>query len=212
MAEQQYHVHVGPDRKPRCWWTQYAPEFISYHDNEWGYPVADDVRLFEKMSLESFQSGLSWRTILNKRDAFREAFAGFDFREVAKFGSRDVDRLLGDARIVRHRGKIESTIHNAGIALELIDQYGSLARYVWQFEPQTSDRPPRLTWDVLSKMSKTPASTELARDLKRHGWRFFGPTTAYAFMQAMGLVNDHQEECAFRRRAREARKRFDRPE
>ncbi len=208
---QDTNIFIGPDKKPRCRWTQYAPEFVSYHDDEWGYPVDDDIRLFEKMSLESFQSGLSWRTILNKREAFRKAFKGFDFRAVAQFGPQEVEELLGNADIVRHRGKIESTVHNAGIVLRLIDRFGSLAAYIWQFEPEASERPKRITWAVLSEMSTTPASIALSKDLKNNGWRFFGPTTAYAFMQAMGLVNDHQEECAFRRPARDARDRFVRP-
>jgi DNA-3-methyladenine glycosylase I len=211
MPDPNDQIHIGPDGAPRCWWTQSAPEFVPYHDNEWGYPVVDDFRLFEKMSLESFQSGLSWRTILNKREAFRKAFAEFDFRKVSHYGTAEVERLLGNEGIVRHRGKIESTIHNAGIALKLVDRYGSLAAYVWQFEPDDSERPEHVTWEAISKMSKTRASVALSKDLKKQGWRFFGPTTAYAFMQAMGLVNDHQEGCFCRRRAVQARARFTRP-
>lgn len=202
---------TGPDGRLRCWWVGSVPGFAPYHDAEWGYPVSDDRRLFEKMSLESFQSGLSWRTILDKRPAFREVFEGFDFERVARFGSADVERLLGDARIVRHRGKIESVVHNAGVASDLIDRYGSLAAYVWRFEPASADRPRRLTRDAVERMATTPASIALSRDLKRHGWRFFGPTTAYAFMQAMGLVNDHVEGCFCRPLAREARLAFERP-
>jgi DNA-3-methyladenine glycosylase I len=212
MIANDAQTYVGPDGIPRCWWVRFAPEFIPYHDEEWGYPVDDDFRLFEKMSLESFQSGLSWRTILNKRAAFREAFVGFDFREVAQFGTKEVEGLLGNAGIVRHRGKIESTIHNAGVALDLVERYGSLAAYIWRFEPDESERPERFTWEEISRLAKTGASTAFARDLKKHGWRFFGPTTAYAFMQAMGLVNDHQEACFCRQRALQARAVFVPPE
>ena len=173
--------------------------------------MAGDVRLFEKMSLESFQSGLSWRTILNKRPAFRAAFDGFDCHRIAAYGAVDVERLLLDARIVRHRGKIESVIHNAGIAGEIMAKYGSLAAYVWRFEPAPGERPALLTWEVLRTMATTPASIALSKDLKRHGWKFFGPTTAYAFMQAMGLVNDHHEGCWCRERADAARRAFQRP-
>jgi DNA-3-methyladenine glycosylase I len=205
-------IHFGSDDLPRCWWTKSAPELVPYHDDEWGYPVSDDVRLFEKMSLESFQSGLSWLTILKKRPAFRNAFAGFDFGRVARFGARDVERLLGDAGIVRHRGKIEATIHNASVVREIADRYGSLASFVWRFEPDAAERPQRVYWEEVSKLSKTPTSTAMSRALKKHGWKFFGPTTAYAFMQAMGLVNDHQEECHCRERAERARADFDRPD
>ena len=209
--ENAKHVFRGPDGVARCWWCQSAPEFLPYHDNEWGYPVADDIRLFEKMSLESFQSGLSWRTILNKRESFRDAFTGFDFHRVAEFGSKDVERLLGNAGIVRHRGKIEATINNARVTQEIVARYGSLAAYVWKFEPDPSERPPRMTWKELSKLSKTRASIALSKDLKTHGWKFFGPTTAYAFMQAMGLVNDHQDVCDCRAKAEDARALFVRP-
>ncbi len=205
------HLHEGPDGRPRCWWVRYAPEFVRYHDDEWGYPVSDDRRLFEKMSLESFQSGLSWRTILNKREAFRAAFDGFDFRRIAGYDARDVERLLGDAGIVRHRGKIEATIHNASVALDLVDRYGSLAAFVWRFEPSPSERPATITWEAIRDVAHTPASVTLSKELKRHGWRFFGPITAYAFMQAMGLVNDHQEACWCRARAEAARAAFGRP-
>lgn len=204
-------LHVGQDGLSRCRWVSHVPEFVAYHDTEWGYPVANDQRLFEKMSLESFQSGLSWRTILNKREAFRLAFDGFDIRRVAEYGARDVERMLGDAGIVRHRGKIEATIHNASVALDLVDRYGSLAAFVWKFEPEPSERPTRITWEAIRGLAHTPASTALSKDLKRHGWRFFGPTTAYAFMQAMGLVDDHQEGCHCRSRAEAERKAFVRP-
>ena len=211
MAQNPDQLYTDANGVSRCWWSGFAPEFIPYHDNEWGYPVADDIRLFEKMSLESFQSGLSWRTILNKRDAFREAFAGFDFQAVARFGAPDVDRLLDNAGIVRHLGKIEATIHNARVAIELADRYGSLAAYIWEFEPAAAEQPASFTWEAISKRSKTDASIALSKNLKRHGWRFLGPTTAYAFMQAMGLVNDHQEGCYCREPAARARAQFERP-
>jgi len=188
----------GPDGRPRCKWAVSTPEYVAYHDTEWGKPVRDDRRLFEKLCLEGFQAGLSWLTILRKRDAFRRAFADFDPAKVARFGDRDVTRLLADAGIVRHRGKIESTINNARRALELIAEQGSLARYVWQFEPPAEERPKRVTWAVLRTLSETPSSRALSRDLKRRGWSFVGPTTMYAFMQAMGLVDDHIEGCVSR--------------
>jgi len=176
-----------------------------------GVPVADDRRLFEKLCLEGFQAGLSWLTILRKREGFRAAFRGFDPDAVARFGARDVARLLKDAAIVRHRGKIESTLNNARRARELVEEKGSLAAFFWSFEPAPADRPKRVTRPVLRGMATTPASIALSRDLKRRGWTFVGPTTAYAFMQAMGLVNDHLEGCAVRERAEKARARFSRP-
>ena len=198
------------DRPPRrCAWVATAPEhYVAYHDREWGFPVADDRRLFEKLCLEGFQSGLSWLTILNKRESFRAAFAGFDFARVARYGERDVARLLGDAGIVRHRGKIEATIANARAACELVEHEGSLAAYVWRFEPKASERPRRLTAAVLRTMATSPASEALSKDLKRRGFRFVGPTTCYAFMQAMGLVNDHVEGCVVRDEVAAARKAF----
>jgi DNA-3-methyladenine glycosylase I len=186
---------TGDDRRARCWWGASTPDYQRYHDDEWGRPVVDDHRLFEKLCLEGFQSGLSWLTILRKRDAFRRAFAGFDPSKVAGFGARDVTRLLGDAGIVRHRGKIESTINNARRACELIEETGSLAAYVWRFEPGPRDRPKRMTWAAVKAMPATTTSQALAADLKSRGWTFVGPTTVYAFMQAMGLVNDHVEGC-----------------
>jgi DNA-3-methyladenine glycosylase I len=196
----------------RCWWgSSDSPEYRAYHDDEWGTPVVDDVRLFEKLSLEGFQSGLSWLTILRKREAFRRAFAGFDFRVVAGFEERDVERLLEDASIVRHRGKIESTITNARRALELVEAEGSLAAFVWRFEPPPADRPHSLTRDALMELSQTEASRALAKELKRRGWTFVGPTTVYAFMQAMGLVNDHLEGCHAGPRVEEARAELTRP-
>jgi DNA-3-methyladenine glycosylase I len=201
----------GEDGVVRCFWGSSPPEYQAYHDTEWGFPVDDDRRLFEKLVLEGFQSGLSWLTILRKRDNFRKAFAGFDFERVARFGEKDVERLLQDAGIVRHRGKIEAAINNAQRAVELVDEEGSLAAYVWRFEPDSASRPKRFTWDVLLEMAQTPESKALAKDLKRRGWRFVGPTTVYAFMQAMGLVNDHLDGCDAREAAELARAAFDRP-
>ena len=196
----------------RCWWGGGDHlEYRAYHDEEWGMPVTDDVRLFEKLALEGFQSGLSWLTILRKREAFRRAFAGFDFELVARFGAKDVERLLDDATIVRHRGKIESTINNARRALELVEAEGSLASFVWRFEPMAADRPPAMTRDALMELAQTDASRALSKELKRRGWSFVGPTTAYAFMQAMGLVNDHLEGCDARSRVERARSELARP-
>jgi len=209
-------VVVGEDGVPRCWWSGSAVAgagagggslYREYHDREWGFPVADDVRLFEKLSLEGFQSGLSWLTILRKREAFRRAFAGFDFTVVARFGDDDVARLLGDASIVRHRGKIEAVINNAGRAVELVGSEGSLAAFVWQFEP--APREGDLRRDAIE--AHTEDSRALARELKRRGWKFVGPTTVYAFMQAMGLVNDHLAGCATRAEVERARAEFTRP-
>jgi DNA-3-methyladenine glycosylase I len=183
----------GDDGVSRCWWGDSAPEYRAYHDTEWGFPVADDVRLFEKLSLEGFQAGLSWLTILRKREAFRLAFAGFDYVRVARFGERDVARLLADSSIVRHRGKIEAVINNARCAVDLAEAEGSLAAYVWRFEPGPRDA--LLDRAGLRALATTAESRALAKDLKRRGWRFVGPTTVYAFMQAMGLVNDHLDGC-----------------
>jgi DNA-3-methyladenine glycosylase I len=182
----------------RCWWPGTDSLYVKYHDEEWGRPVRNDHRLFEKICLEGFQAGLSWITILRKREHFREAFAGFDPAEVARFDSRDVERLLKNEGIVRHRGKIESTINNAKRALELQREFGSLTRYFWRWEPPAEARPRRLTRRVLMTMATTKESVALSKDLQRRGWTFVGPTTIYAFMQAMGLVNDHVEGCAAR--------------
>jgi DNA-3-methyladenine glycosylase I len=201
----------GDDGVTRCFWGASTPEYQAYHDGEWGFPVEEDRRLFEKLVLEGFQSGLSWLTILRKRENFRQAFAGFDFERVARFGPKDVERLLADAGIVRHRGKIEAAINNAQRAVELVEAEGSLAAFVWRFEPDGASRPKRLTWDALTEMAQTPESRALAKELKRRGWRFVGPTTVYAFMQAMGLVNDHLHGCDAREAAELARSEFDRP-
>ena len=199
---------VGPDGRTRCAWHGGADDYMAYHDREWGRPMADDRRLFEKICLEGFQSGLSWLTILRKRENFRAAFAGFELGKVARFGEKDVARLLGDAGIVRHRGKIESTINNAKRAVELVKTEGSLAAYFWRFEPDPATRPERFDWATLRAMPKTPESIALSKDLKKRGWSFVGPTTVYAFMQAMGLVNDHVEGCFCRPEVTAARKAF----
>ncbi|OBA00884.1 DNA-3-methyladenine glycosylase I [Halomonas sp. G11] len=196
---------IAPDGYPRCQWCGGAPEFLPYHDNEWGFPVDDDQRLFEKLCLESFQSGLSWRTILNKRENFRAAFHHFDFHQVARFGEADVQRLLQDPGIIRHRGKIEATINNARRAQEMVEQEGSLAAFFWRFEPDASSLPPP------HSQTTSPESVALAKALKKRGWKFFGPTTAFAFMQAMGLLNDHAEGCIVREQAAHAREGFLRP-
>ena len=195
-------IETGCDGLARCRWGNASPDYVTYHDDEWGRPVHDDRRLFEKLSLEGFQSGLSWITILRKRPAFRLAFADFEYQRVARFGDDDVTRLLGDAGIVRHQGKIRSTINNARRCLEVVDEFGSLGALVWSFEPEP--RPPTLD-------STTQASVALAKDLKRRGFSFVGPTTAYAFMQAMGLVNDHWEECVVRDAVEAERTAFNRP-
>ncbi|MFP2908848.1 DNA-3-methyladenine glycosylase I [Pyxidicoccus sp. 3LFB2] len=201
----------GADGVRRCRWAGSAADYIAYHDSEWGRPVAEDRRLFEKLCLEGFQAGLSWLTILRKREAFREAFLGFDFPRVARFTARDVERLLGNAGIVRHRGKIESVVNNARRACELVEEQGSLAAFLWRFEPTAASRPRHLTWEVVRSMPTTPESTALSKELRRRGWSFVGPTTSYAFMQAMGLVNDHVDGCALRREAERQRKAFTRP-
>lgn len=190
----------GEDGLLRCWWHGGHEDYRHYHDTEWGIPVYDDRRLFEKICLEGFQSGLSWLTILRKRENFRQAFAGFDFEKVAHFDETDVQRLLQDAGIVRHQGKIRSTINNARKACELVEKEGSLSDYFWKFVPPVSERPEILDYEGLIRLSQTPTSKTLSKDLKKRGWSFVGPTTAYAFMQAMGLVNDHLQGCAFRRR------------
>ncbi len=192
----------GPDGSPRCEWAFAAPEFLHYHDTEWGFPVADDVRLFEKLSLEAFQSGLSWRTILSKRENFRAAFAGFDHKKVAAFDDADIERLLGDAGIVRHRGKIEAVINNARRVEDLVGD-GTLAAVVWAHEP--------LRRTPARHIATSPESVALAKQLKQHGWKFVGPTTVYAFMQAMGLVNDHAQGCVVRDQVEQARAGFTPP-
>ena len=178
-----------------CWWGEGHDDYSAYHDQEWGVPVADDVRLYEKMCLEGFQSGLSWLTILRKRENFRAAFCGFDFEQVARFGASDVDRLLGDAGIVRHRGKIEATVDNARAAIDTVDRHGSLAEFFWSFEPDPAARPARIDHEAVMSMAATAESAAMSKALKKLGWRFVGPTTCYALMQASGIVNDHLEGC-----------------
>lgn len=187
------HVRIGEDGVSRCWWPGDDPLYVEYHDNEWGRPVVDDTRLFEKFCLEGFQSGLAWITILRKRENFRAAFAGFDIETVAALGESDVERLLADAGIVRHRRKIESTINNARRAIELIEAEGSLASWVWSFEPAATEE--RAGREGAQVPATTATSTLVSKELKRRGWTWVGPTTVYAFMQAMGLVNDHLEGC-----------------
>jgi len=199
------------DGVERCFWCVGDPLYRSYHDREWGFPVTDDQRLFEKIALEGFQAGLSWLTILRKRENFRRAFRGFAPERVARMGARDVARLLRDPGIVRHRAKVEAAIHNAKQTLRVIDAHGSLARFVWRFEPSARERPRRLTRAAVLKLTETPTSRALSKELRAAGFRFIGPTTAYAFMQAMGLVNDHLEGCAARERALTGRERFRRP-
>jgi DNA-3-methyladenine glycosylase I len=195
----------GADGKLRCKWCEGAPEFPAYHDTEWGFPVSDDRRLFEKLCLEGFQSGLSWRTILVKRENFRTAFCDFDFEKIARFTQRDINRLLKDEGIVRHRGKIEAVINNAKRAKELVTQEGSLGAFFWRYEPDARKLAKPQT------VSTSAESTMLSKDLKKMGWKFVGPTTAYAFMQAMGIVNDHVDDCVIRSKVERARKHFKRP-
>lgn len=195
----------GPDGQFRCRWCPAAPEILSFREREWGFPVNDDSRLFEKLCLEGFQSGLSWRTILAKRENFRAAFLGFDFDHITRFADADVQRLLQGPGIVRHRGKIAAVVKNARRAHELVKQEGSLASYVWRFEPKAFELSPPQTWSV------SAASVAMSKDLKRRGWSFVGPTTVYAFMQAMGLINDHAESWVIRDKAAAARAAFRRP-
>jgi len=202
---------VGDDGVARCWWAGRDPLYCAYHDREWGFPVRDDRRLFEKVCLEGFQAGLAWITILRKREHFRAAFRGFEIDAVARMNRRSVDRLLRDPGIVRHRGKIESTLNNARRARELVDEHGSLARFFWSFEPPADARPARPSRRSLSQAPPSQQAEALSRALKARGWTFVGPTTLYAFMQAMGLVDDHVAGCALRERAEQARARFRRP-
>jgi DNA-3-methyladenine glycosylase I len=204
-------IAITGDDAARCPWPGDDALYRAYHDDEWGRPVGDDVRLFEKICLEGFQAGLSWRTILGKRERFREVFHGFDPERVAAMRARDITRLLRDPGIIRHRGKIEATIANARAVLAVIEKEGSLARLIWSFEPPASERPSRVTWEAVRAKPKTPASERLSKALRARGFRFVGPTTCYAFMQAMGLVDDHLETCSFRREVERDRARFVRP-
>lgn len=205
MTETLSQTLEGPDGRARCRWSIGVDGFIPYHDTEWGFPVSDDIRLFEKICLEGFQSGLSWRTILDKRENFRAAFEGFDFYKVAQFGPDDVERLVQNAGIIRHRGKIEAAINNAARAIELVEEKGSLAAYFWSFEPREDELAEPQT------LTQSPASVALSKDLKKRGWKFVGPTTMFAFMQAMGLINDHAHGCVIRAEAEAARQAFVRP-
>ncbi|GAA3934204.1 DNA-3-methyladenine glycosylase I [Litoribacillus peritrichatus] len=198
-------IFNGEDGKPRCGWCAGAPDFPEYHDKEWGFPVKDDRRLFEKICLESFQSGLSWRTILTKRESFRLAFDSFDFNKVAEYGEADVERLLQNALIVRHRGKIESVINNAKRAVEMVETEGSLAAFFWRHEPDES------TLGEPQSVTYSQESIALSKELKKRGWKFVGPTTVFSFMQAMGLINDHVNGCASREIVAKAREKFVRP-
>lgn len=196
---------LGPDGQPRCGWCGTVDDFFPYHDEEWGYPVADDQRLFEKLCLESFQSGLSWRTILDKRENFRKAFDQFDFHKMATYTDQDVERLVSDAGIVRHRGKIEAVINNAKRALEMVEKEGSLAAFFWRYEPAEQDLP------APQSVSSNDVSSAISKELKKRGWKFVGPTTVYSFMQAMGMINDHVEGCISRQKSDVLRKQFVRP-
>jgi DNA-3-methyladenine glycosylase I len=201
----------GADGKVRCAWPGADPLYLAYHDDEWGRPSADDRRLFEKLCLEGFQSGLSWITILRKRENFRRAFAGFDIEQLSRFKEKDIARCLADSGIVRHRGKIESVVNNARRALDLKEEAGSIAAFVWRFEPEAAARPARLDRATLMAMAKTKESEALSKELRKRGWSFVGPTTVYSFMQAMGLVNDHLEGCFCRAVVEKERRAFKRP-
>ncbi|MEN9894764.1 MAG: DNA-3-methyladenine glycosylase 1 [Pseudomonadota bacterium] len=202
---------IADDGLARCFWQGNLPDYRTYHDEEWGRPVTDDIRLFEKICLEGFQSGLSWLTVLRKRENFRNAFAGFDFDKVALFDDTDVDRLVADSGIIRHRGKIVSTINNARRAIELRNEFGSLARYVWSYEPAEQERPAAMDLETLKANPVTSASIRMSKDLKKRGWTFVGPTTIYAFMQAMGLVNDHLIGCHCLDKVNRLRREMQRP-
>lgn len=198
-------LYIGPDGRERCQWCASEAGFLAYHDKEWGFPVADDNQLFEMLTLESFQSGLSWRTILAKREGFRKAFKHFDIHKIARFKESDVERLLADEGIVRHRGKIEATINNAQRAREMIKSEGSLAAYFWQFEEDAN----YIT--ELKTRSQSDTSIKMSKELKKRGWKFVGPTTVYSFLQAVGLVNDHSHGCVIRDEVIKARKKFKKP-
>lgn len=204
-------IAVGDDGTARCWWCGDDPPYRRYHDEEWGRPSADDRKLFEKLCLEGFQSGLSWLTILRKRENFRKAFKSFDIEAVARFNARSVERLMTDAGIVRNRAKIEATVNNARRYRELVDEFGSLARYVWRFEPSAASRPAIVSYESLMEITHSPESAAMSKDLRRRGWAFVGPTTVYSFMEAMGLVNDHLEGCHARAPVEKERRSFERP-
>lgn len=201
----------GDDGQWRCWWHGNDPEYLRYHDQEWGYPVDTDQRLFEKINLEGFQAGLSWLTILRKRENFRAAFDSFDFTKIAQYDEHDIVRLVKEAGIIRHRGKIKSTINNAQRVQEIIKDFGSFAAYIWRFEPNDKSRPNKCDYKTLSKITMSEESIALSKDLKKRGFSFVGPTTCYAFLQSMGVVNDHIEGCCCRQKIEEERKKFKRP-
>lgn len=201
----------GPDGKMRCWWHGNDPEYLHYHDEEWGHPVDEDQRLFEKISLEGFQAGLSWLTILRKRDNFRTAFDQFDYKKITHYDQKKIEELLQNEGIIRHRGKIEAVINNAQRMHELLNEFPSFAAYVWSFEPNDFERPESYDFLTLKKLGHTEQSTALSKDLKKRGWKFVGPTTCYAFMQSMGIVNDHIEGCCCREIIEDKRLRFNRP-
>lgn len=211
MVEMKDGLILEPDGQMRCWWHGGLADYAAYHDEEWGRPTADDTRLFEKICLEGFQSGLSWLTILRKRENFRRAFAGFQIDRVAQFGEAEVQACLADAGIVRHKGKIRSTINNAVRALEVQSEFRSLAAYIWSFEPPAQERPDEITFETVGQLAQTDASRRLSKDLKKRGWTFVGPTTMYAFMQSMGMVNDHLEGCICRQTCEAERQAFRRP-
>ena len=204
-------ISVGADGVTRCWWSDGDPLLREYHDTEWGRPVADDRRLFEKVCLEGFQSGLSWLTILRKRPSFRQAFCDFDPGAIAGFDGAEVERLMSDAGIVRNRAKIEATINNARRYADLVDEFGSLGAYVWQYEPDAGSRPAVMDHATLTAASVSAESVAMSRDLRKRGWAFVGPTTAYAAMEAIGLVNDHLGGCHARLQVEAERTRFERP-
>ena len=202
---------TGDDGVTRCRWGAGDDLYRSYHDDEWGRPLVGDDALFELIMLEAFQSGLSWLTILRKRESFKKAFDGFSIEKIARYGDKDVARLLADAGIVRNRAKVLATINNAGRYEELAEEFGSLGAYVWSYEPDPKTRPKRLTWKTLMTMAKTPESTAMSKDLKKRGWAFLGPTTVYSFMQSAGIVNDHVEGCDHRDACEKERVAFTRP-
>ena len=210
-AETPTGLFIDASHTTRCAWCRSSASYQHYHDTEWGFPVKDERRLFEKICLEGFQAGLSWLTILNKRAAFRAGFANFEMAQVAQFDAADAQRLVLDAGIVRHRGKIASAINNARQALVLQQEFGSLAAYFWRYEPEPGSRPAVITRQTLSGVTTSPESTAMSKDLRKRGWSFVGPTTLYAFMQAMGLVNDHLEGCHARSMALDARAVFEVP-
>jgi DNA-3-methyladenine glycosylase I len=211
VSRRREGIVTADDGVARCWWCDADADYRRYHDREWGVPVADDRKLFEKICLEGFQAGLSWLTILRKRENFRARFHAFDIERVAKLGKRDVERALGDAGIVRHRGKIESTINNAQRTLEVIDELGSLAALVWSFEPRARPKSRPLTKRALLQLASTPESTALSKALRKRGFSFVGPTTMYAFIQSVGVVNDHLAGCARQAEVERLRERFRRP-